>query len=118
MTHGDNNAKQIVIDQATDLAKKLQNGNAGCVDTQGKAIGLIVKMITPLYKASFVTTNDCKKLRQESHPDIKRHIKSMRVKVGPVEVEGPLVGSVITNIVPVMCCCAIVYVIGKVHNWW
>lgn len=109
----DNNAKQIVIDEAVCLAAKLQNGDAGCVETQGRAIAHIVKMLTPLYQADFVTTEKCKKIHQ-----VMNNRKTTRIKIGPIEIEGPLATTVLVNCAPLLCCGIMLYMVGKVQNWW
>lgn len=63
------NAKEIVIEEAKELAGKLQNGKAGDPETQGRAIGLLVKMVTPLYAADFVTSEDCRKSHERLTQD-------------------------------------------------
>ncbi len=114
MAHGDNHAKQIVIDEATRLADKLQNGGAGCAETQGKAVALLVKMITPLYEAEFMTVEECERVHQKSTGSKK----ITRLKIGPVEVEGPLTSAILVNIAPIACCVLCVFTLGKVQNWW
>lgn len=114
MAHGDNHAKQIVIDEATRLAEKLQNGNAGCVETQGKAISLLVKMITPLYEAEFMTVKECERVHRSNNGGKK----ITRLKIGPVEVEGHLTTVILVNLVPLVCCGACLFTLGKVQNWW
>lgn len=114
MAHGDNHAKQIVIDEATCLAEKLQNGNAGCAETQGRAVALLVKMVTPLYAAEFMTVEECKSVHQNGNP----RKKLTRLKIGPVEVEGPLTSAILVNIAPIVCCAACFFALGKMQNWW
>lgn len=115
MSNGDNHAKQIVIDEAKSLADDLQNGHAGDPHTQGKAIALIVKMITPLYQASFMTTEECRLTRKEV--GVKSH-KTSKIKIGPVQIEGPVVGVLLSHFIPVACCCIAMYAVGKLQNWW
>lgn len=114
MAHGDNHAKQIVIDEATELADSLQNGNAGCPQTQGKAIALLVKMITPLYQAEFMTVEEC--VRVHKNGNGKKPIT--RLKIGPVEIEGTITTAIIANFIPLLCCSVCVFVLGKTQNWW
>ncbi len=114
MAHGDNHAKKIVIDQATCLADKLQNGSAGCAETQGKAIGLLVKMITPLYEAEFVTTKDC----ETKHKERKGMKTLTKIKIGPIQVEGALTTAMMLHSLPVIGCGLIIFMVGKVQNWW
>ena len=114
MAHGDNHAKQIVIDEATRLADKLQNDKAGCAETQGKAVALLVKMITPLYEAEFMTVEECERVHRSSNGSKK----ITRLKIGPVEVEGPLTSAILVNIAPIACCALCVFTLGKVQNWW
>ncbi len=114
MAHGDNHAKQIVIDEATRLADKLQDGSAGCAETQGKAVALLVKMITPLYEADFVTVEECERV----HRSPNGSKKITRLKIGPVEVEGPLTAAILVNIAPIACCALCFFTLGKVQNWW
>lgn len=114
MTHGDNHAKQIVIDEATCLADKLQNGDAGCAETQGKAVALLVKMITPLYQAEFMTVGECERVHQSNNG----RKKSTRLKIGPVEIEGTITTAILVNIVPIACCVMCIFAVGKSQNWW
>ena len=114
MAHGDNHAKQIVIDEATRLANKLENGSAGCAETQGKAVALLVKMITPLYEAEFMTVEECGRVHRSSNWSKK----ITRLKIGPVEVEGPLTAAILVNIVPIACCILCFFTLGKGQNWW
>lgn len=116
MAGGINHAKKIVIDEATCLADKLQNGNSGCRETQGKAIGLLVKMITPLYIAEFVTVEDC----EEKHKVFmsQKTPSVTKIKIGPVSVEGPITSALLTSCVPIACLCGVIYMVGVVQNWW
>ena len=114
MPHGDNHAKQIVIDEATCLADKLQNGNAGCKETQGRAIALLVKMITPLYQAEFVTVQECR----IEHAKFLKVKKTTRIKLGPFEVEGAFTTALLVNCIPLICCVATVFMAGKMQKWW
>ena len=116
MAGGHNHAKQIVIEQATCLADKLQNGNSGCTETQGKAIGLLVKMVTPLYEAEFVTIQDCRKMHGPEKDD--KDVKTTKIKIGSVSIEGPLTAAILVNAVPVLCIAAVVFMVGKVQSWW
>ena len=112
MAHGNNHAKKIVIEEATGLAAKLQNGNAGCAETQGRAIGLLVKMITPLYAADFVTVDECR--RQHAGDNTK----FSRIRVGPFSIEGCF-GPTITLIIFNMAfMAAVFFAVGKTQNWW
>lgn len=114
MAHGDNHAKQIVIDEAIRLANKLQDGSAGCAETQGKAVALLVKMITPLYEAEFMTVGECERVHRRPNEGKK----ITRLKIGPVEVEGPLTAAILVNIAPIACCALCFFTLGKVQNWW
>lgn len=112
MPHGINHAKQIVIGEATELARKLQNGDAGCVKTQGRAIALLVKMITPLYEADFVTVEDCGQMHKG------RSGKITKIKIGPIVFEGPISTALLINTIPLLCCVVVVFMAGKLQNWW
>jgi hypothetical protein len=114
MAGGDNHAKQIVMDEAARLADKLQNGNAGCMETQGRAIGLLVKMITPLYTAEFVTAQECR----ESRAKIKSVKGISRIKIGPVEIEGQVTKALLAHSIPLICCGLVIFMAGKLQNWW
>lgn len=121
MAGGNNHAKRIVIDEAESLAQELQNGHAGCAKTQGRAIALIVKMISPLYEAEFVTTEECRishdKLIEDCHG--KRGInKITKLKIGPIQVEGPIITTILMNSVPLICCGILAYMLGKTQHWW
>lgn len=113
MAHGDNHAKRIVIEEAECLADKLQNGNAGCLETQGRAIALLVKMITPLYSAEFITVEECQKNHQG-----KERLRTTKIKVGPVSVEGPITVALITNSIPLICLGIVFFILGKGQGWW
>jgi len=117
MANGNNHAKQIVIGEANTLAAKLKNGSAGDAAVQGQAIGLIVKMITPLYEADFVTIPDCDKLRKDlkGAPPKKR---PMKIKVGPVAFEGFVSQTVLLSIPSIISSLCIIFAVGKMQNWW
>jgi len=114
MAHGDNHAKRIVIDEAERLANKLQNGGAGCTETQGEAVALLVKMITPLYEAEFMTVEACERV----HRKTKGSKKITRLKIGPFEIEGPMTTAILVNIAPVACCTLCFFALGRMQNWW
>lgn len=112
MAGGVNHAKQIVVEEATQLAQDLQNGHAGDPHTQGRAIGLIVKMITPLYEADFVTVEDC---RKQHEPKTNNQIK---LKAGPFGFEGALTPSLVLVGMFVAGVGGLGFVIGKAQGWW
>ncbi len=115
MAHGNNHAKQIIIDQATSLAEKLQNGDSSCLKTQGRAIGLLVLMITPLYKAEFVTVDECK----QSHDKMLTNKKKItKIKIGPIVIEGPLTTTILLQSGPILFCGIVVFLVGKIQSWW
>ena len=109
MAGGINHAKQIVIDEATCLAEKLQNGKSGCVETQGKAISLIVKMITPMYMNEFITVQEC---------ESKCKIGTTKIKIGAFSIEGKLSAAMVASVAPLVCCGFCVYMLGKAESWW
>ena len=113
MAGGINHAKQIVIEEAECLAQKLQNGNAGCPETQGRAIALLVKMITPLYTAEFVTVEECVAKSKSC-----KVVRSTKIKVGPVAIEGRITTALLMNSVPLICVGILVFILGKSENWW
>ena len=115
MANGENHAKKIVIDEATDLADKLQNGHGADPSTQGKAIGLLVKMITPLYEAEFVTIEGCRAMHDQA---AAKTAKTTKIKIGPVEYSGPVSSAVIMNIGPTICCGGMFYAVGRGQGWW
>lgn len=108
MAHGDNHAKRIVMDEAARLAHKLQNGSAGCPETQGEAVGLLVKMITPLYEAEFMTVEECERVHKKPKGITK-------LKFGPFSIEGMLTPTVI---VPIACNVFWVFALGRIQSWW
>lgn len=111
MSDGINHAKKIVIGEAETMAKKLSNGSAGDSAIQGRAIALLVKMITPLYEASFVTKQDCEKMHSK---EISKKIT--KLKVGPIEIEGHLTTALVIGILPPIYMAA--FLCGKAKNWW
>jgi hypothetical protein len=112
MANGVNHAKQIVVDEATQLANDLQNGHAGDPHTQGRAIGLLVKMITPMYTADFVTVEEC---RKQHAPKPANQIK---LKAGPFGFEGDLTPSLMLCGVVFGCFGGLLFIIGKTQGWW
>ena len=116
MSGGNNHAKQIVIEEAEKLAAELQNGGAGDPLIQGRAISLIVKMVTPLYQAEFVTVRECQTMHDKTVKQ-SRH-RNTRLKIGPIEIEGPLKASLILNSIPFACVAALTFVIGRTQQWW
>ncbi len=114
MPHGDNHAKQIVINQAKRLTMDLQNGCSGDVKKHGQALGLIVEMIIPLYEAEFVTVQEC----ERQHIEIKKTKKITRIKLGPVEIEGAFTSALLIHSIPLACVAGVVFMAGKMQNWW
>ncbi len=117
MSGGNNSAKEIVIEEAESLASDLQNGHSGDPHTQGRAIGLLVKMITPMYRASFMTEDKCEEIRKQTAEKGKGS-KRTRIKIGPVVLEGAISNAILANIVPLCCIGVTVFVLGKMENWW
>ena len=113
MAAGINHAKKIVIDEAEQLAKDLQNGHAGDPHTQGRAIALIVKMITPLYTAEFVTAEDC----HRQH-DVLNAGKMVKVKLGPVEFEGAVTPTIMLTLTILGSISGVLFIVGKALFWW
>ena len=113
MASGDNHAKQIVIEEAESLANDLQNGRAGDPHTQGKAIALIVKMITPLYQAEFVTISDCRQMHE-----IRKTGKTTKIKLGPFSIEGHITTALVASLSPIVCCGILGFIVGKFQDWW
>lgn len=117
MAGGINHAKKIVLDEACGLAKKLENGHAGNSETQGQAIALLVKMISPLYAAEFVTMEECRRqhtLLRKKDPDRK----PMRINLGPLKLEGnfsPVVLMALFMVIGIGC---LIYALGKSEAWW
>ena len=137
MANGVNHAKKIVIDEATSLADQLQNGGAGDTHLQGKAIGLMVKMITPLYEADFVTTQSCAAIRMECREEASKihdkittdvieqcsklsPIKTTKavMKLGPLELQGTVVPIAAILLVLVLPTAAVTFIMGKSQGWW
>ncbi len=116
MAGGINHAKQIVIDEAKCLADKLQNGSAGCVQTQGKAIALLVKMVIPMFSAEFVTVEECKEKRSRLKTPQKPN--STKLKVGPITIEGPITSALIVSLTPLICLGGVIFMAGKMQSWW
>ena len=115
MAAGVNHAKQLVLDQANCLVEKLQNGNSQCPETQGRALGLVLKMITPMFEAEFVTVQDCKKTHEKN---LSKGNKVTRIKVGPVEIEGAITTTLLLHGTNFLFGAGLIFMIGKVQNWW
>ena len=113
MAGGNNSAKKIIVGQARDFSKKLKNGSCGCVETQGKAIALLIDMVIPAYMAEFVTVNQCKKMHIES-----KKPKTTRIKIGPVEIEGTVTTTLLTSLTPLFCVSGVIFMVGKMQGWW
>lgn len=136
MSHGSNNAKQIVIDEAMELAEALQNGSAGDSKVQGKAISLLVRMLTPIYKADLVTIQECEHARKRCHDSVLETIEErhqtpqeiaykaanskakMHMKLGPIEFSGGIVPVAFVIIAWMSPFIGTFYVLGKVENWF
>jgi hypothetical protein len=138
MANGVNHAKQIVIEEATDLAEQLQNGGAGDTQIQGKAIGLMVKMITPLYQADFVTVEVCAATRSQCNQSIldkideavqKDEIRSENLlnpagaaktclKLGPLELKGAVVPIAVVLAILLVPTVSVIFITGKIEGWW
>lgn len=59
MAHGEGHAKETVLLQADGLEDKLQNGHGADLATHGAALLLLLQMIKPIFKARFVTEEEC-----------------------------------------------------------
>jgi len=112
-----NNAKKIVIEEATCLANKLHDGDSNCTETQGKAIALIVKMVTPLYEAEFVTIEECRK-NHELLTKKNENGELTELAVGPMKIKGKIGRINFTMILVIMCMIGVVFAIGKTEGWW
>jgi len=115
MAYGNNHAKKIVIEQAEALGAKLEANGAKCVETQGQAIGLLIKMVTTMYAADFVTIEDCIKRHDKN---VKEENKLSRIKMGPVELEGRFGPVAILCIINFIFMGSIIFVVGKTEQWW
>lgn len=119
-----NHAKKIVVEEAAQLADELQNGNGGDLSTQGRAIGLIVKMITPLYEADFVTTQECGKLREDLRgefiPGVLTEFKEAgsTLKFAGVELSGKPVTALLLKAMGLVPFCVLFFMMGKLLKWW
>jgi hypothetical protein len=113
MANGINHAKKIVIDEAEQLSKELQNGHSGDPHTQGRAIALIVKMITPLYTADFVTKEEC-----FAQHDVLRAGKVVKLKAGPFCFEGSISPALTLVFVMLAGLGIILYATGKAKGWF
>ncbi len=119
MSGGINHAKQIVIDEAKCLADKLQNGSAGCAQTQGKAIALLVKMVIPMFSAEFITVGDCEECKEKrSNIKTSKNLNSTKLKVGPITIEGPITSALIVSLTPLLCLGGVIFMAGKMQSWW
>lgn len=59
MPHGENHAKQTVINQAVNLEAKLSNGEGADLAVHGAALLLLLQMIKPIFEARLVTDGEC-----------------------------------------------------------
>lgn len=113
MTGGNNHAKQILIDEALGLAKKLENGSAGDIEVIGRAVSKTIRMTTAMFENNFRTEEECDK----KHAKMGSR-KPSRIKLGPVEFEGQISAAVISHAVPVLCLLGVGFMIGKDLGWW
>jgi len=120
MAGGINHAKKIVIDEAKELADDLSNGNGSDPKKQGQAIALIVKMLTPMYEADFVTKEDC----AIQHELLKKDIESKsevgnlgditEFNVGPMHIKGKLN---FMMVMMVLMFVGVLFAIAKTEGW-
>lgn len=125
--YGENDAKQAILDitdkleeKAQKIVKELENGKAGDIQTISKAIALLVegdsiktRMIRPLFMANLVTVEECKM----RHTEIE-HKKALKLKLGPVAIEGNFSSISILIIMMVLCSGGLIVVIGKAAQLW
>ncbi|MCP4612091.1 MAG: hypothetical protein GY845_25620 [Planctomycetes bacterium] len=126
MSFGEDTAKDVVLGRAKELTNKavaistaIQNGDAENTQVQGKRLeylvesqSLIISMLAPLYKAEFVTKQDCEERHKEKEKPLSK------IKIGPVEYQGS-----ISNIMLVVICMLVpsmimIYMLGKINKWW
>lgn len=115
MAGGINHAKQIVIDEATDLVKKLNEEGLDDPKVNVQATSLILRMITPMFAAEFVTVDDCKQKHKSMRDPDKKLVK---LRLGPFAVEGnfsPLIFMMLFMMVGIGC---LIYALGKSETWW
>jgi len=120
MTTEMQDAKDIVIKQAQELADILKNGNAADLNTHGKAIGLIIDMVCPIFNANLVTLEDCKRNQEECrihnialNKEVSDGITDL--SVGPVHIKGRVNALMVMVII---LTAGVVFAIGKSENWW
>ena len=114
MSGGNNSAKEMVIKEAERLADDLQNGSAGDQQTLGRATSHIIKMIVPMYRAEFVTVDDCKKNRSKE----AKISGTSKIKIGNISLEGPIVSRIMPNSGVIVCVILVAYMVGKTEGWW
>jgi len=118
MANGIHHAKQIVVDEAASYAKKLQNGSAADPITQGRAIGLLVKMVTPLYEANLRTVEDCEGLRKGCQGRIVKSKNPIKLKLGPVAFEGFVTPAILLALPNIVICVSGGFALGRWQGWW
>lgn len=70
MAHGENHAKQTVLNQAKALEDKLSNGHLSDPLTHGEA--LLLQMVKPIFSASLMTVEECDE-RMAKCPGTTKH---------------------------------------------
>lgn len=120
MPGGVNHAKKIVIDEANCLVDKLKNGGSNKIETQNEALGLIVKMITPLYAAEFVTIEELEKCQDKHKVIIDGKVNKdnkdgvTELSVGPMRIKGRIN---IEYVFIIICMIGVAYAIFKAEGW-
>ena len=89
MSHGENHAKMVVLNQADMLQGKLSNGHKSDPETHGDALLLLLQMVRPMFEAKLVTEEGCQ-ARREKCPGAKPASVSVH--------KAPLSGKVIAGI--------------------
>ncbi len=105
MAGGEQHAKQTLVDETERLSNDLRNGHAGDISKIGELLILVTKMMIPMYMNVFVTEEDCKKRSKTG--------KFSTIKIGPVTVHAPIM--LIINLMPTGI---MLFVLGKMQNWW
>jgi hypothetical protein len=114
MANGINHAKKILIDETLSNVTKLENGSAGDLHVIGRTLSKVARITCAMYENDFVTEQTC----LSRHEAAKKSKKNTRLKIGPVEIEGPMTTALLVHSIPLACCCAVLFMVGKLQNWW
>jgi hypothetical protein len=132
MPNGTNSAKQTLVDEVNRLLHDVDTGdiNISAQETFLHALTLMLRMLSPMFMADYVTTEECRSQHRallRPKKDVKSSIEDnnddelhedIGFKIGPLSINGHLSQFIILVLLNIICIAGVVFAIGKAEQWW